>query len=80
MYDVDGLTPFHAAIVSQSKECIDITLQLMSADRTILEIPSATGLTPLMLAIQRGNHQVHLQAKQYTLLLVCDVVIDNNNR
>ncbi len=69
MYDLDGLTPFHAAIVSQSKACTDIILQLMSADRTILEIPSAVGLTPLMLAIQKGNHQVHVQAKQTVLLV-----------
>ena len=58
VYDVEGHTPFHTAIARQSLDCINIILQLMPADTGIQEIPTASGLTPLMVAVQQGNLKV----------------------
>ena len=57
-YDGGGHTPFHVAITNESLECINIILQLVPANTGILELPTANGLTPLMLAVQQGNQKV----------------------
>lgn len=56
--DLQGLTAFHLAVLSDSLDCLEAVLQLVSAE--ILEFPSAEGLTPLMLAAQNGNVEVSL--------------------
>ena len=65
-YDLDGQTPFHAAVISQSLDCISVVLQLMSGEASsILEIANANGLTPLMLAVQHGHQKVPVASEQW---------------
>ncbi len=59
VYDLEGHTPFHVAILSESRECVNIVLQLMPGVTQLFELPTANGLTPLMLAVQQGSKQVH---------------------
>lgn len=51
--DLQGLTPFHLAVVSDALDGVEVVLQLVSAE--ILEFTSSEGLTPLMLAAHNGN-------------------------
>ena len=52
-YDMEGQTPLHVAIISQSQDCVNAVIQFMTPE--ILEIPTLSGLTPLMLAVQQGD-------------------------
>ena len=52
-YDMEGQIPLHVAIISRSQDCVNAVIQFVTPE--IPEIPTLSGLTPLMLAVQQGD-------------------------
>ena len=59
MYDLEGLTPFHLAISNNLQHCVE---EIVAASPDIINLPTLSGLMPLMLAAYTGS------------IRVCDVI------